>query len=70
MVIPVFYGVDPSHVRKQTGDFGKVFDETCLKSTEEVKIQWKEALTNVANLLGYHSVTWGNEATMIEANRQ
>ncbi|CAA7058359.1 unnamed protein product [Microthlaspi erraticum] len=33
----------------------------------EVKIQWKEALTNVANLLGYHSVTWGNEATMIEA---
>uniref|UniRef100_A0A1J3H866 ADP-ribosyl cyclase/cyclic ADP-ribose hydrolase n=1 Tax=Noccaea caerulescens TaxID=107243 RepID=A0A1J3H866_NOCCA len=67
MVIPVFYGLDPSHVRKQTGYFGKVFEETCLKNTEEVKFQWKKALTNVANLLGYHSVTWGNEATMIEA---
>uniref|UniRef100_A0A1J3JX92 ADP-ribosyl cyclase/cyclic ADP-ribose hydrolase n=2 Tax=Noccaea caerulescens TaxID=107243 RepID=A0A1J3JX92_NOCCA len=67
IVIPVFYRVDPSNVRKQTGDFGKVFDETCLKSTEALKIQWKEALTNVANILGYHSVTWGNEATMIEA---
>ncbi|KAH0897319.1 hypothetical protein HID58_046887, partial [Brassica napus] len=67
MVIPVFYGLDPSHVRKQTGDFGKIFEETCHNKTEEVKSRWKEALTNVANILGYHSVSWGNEATMIEA---
>ncbi|CAG7893069.1 unnamed protein product [Brassica rapa] len=79
MVIPVFYGLDPSHVRKQTGDFGKIFEETCHSKTE-VKSRWKEALTNVANILGYHSVSWknmfvklslsfvrGNEATMIEA---
>ncbi|CAN6993663.1 unnamed protein product [Brassica oleracea var. botrytis] len=33
-VIPIFYEVDPSHVRKQTGDFGKVFDETCLGKTK------------------------------------
>uniref|UniRef100_M4EYP7 TIR domain-containing protein n=1 Tax=Brassica campestris TaxID=3711 RepID=M4EYP7_BRACM len=62
-VIPVFYGLDPSHVRKQTGDFGKIFEETCHNKTEEVKTRWKEALTNVANILGYHS---GNKATMIE----
>lgn len=37
MVIPVFYGLDPSHVRKQTGDFGKIFEETCHNKTEEVK---------------------------------
>lgn len=58
MVIPVFYGLDPSHVRKQTGDFGKIFEEICHNKTEEVKSRWKEALTNVANILGYHSVSW------------
>ena len=58
IVIPFFYGLDPSHVRKQIGDFGKIFEETCHNKTEEVKIRWSEALTNVDNTLGYHSVIW------------
>ncbi|XP_048616162.1 disease resistance protein RPS6 [Brassica napus] len=66
MVIPVFYRLDPSHVRKQTGEFGKIFEKTCHDETEEVKIRWSEALTDVANILGYHSVIWGNEADMVE----
>nr|VDC60227.1 unnamed protein product [Brassica rapa] len=66
MVIPVFYGLDPSHVRKQTGDFGKIFDKTCQNKTEDEIILWREALTDVANILGYHSVTWDNEARMID----
>ncbi|XP_048632242.1 protein VARIATION IN COMPOUND TRIGGERED ROOT growth response-like [Brassica napus] len=67
MVIPVFYRLDPSHVRKQTGEFGKIFEETCKNQKEEVIIiQWRRALTDVANTLGYHSVNWGNEAAMIE----
>ncbi|VVA99193.1 unnamed protein product [Arabis nemorensis] len=28
-VITIFYEVDPSDVKKQTGDFGKVFKKTC-----------------------------------------
>ncbi|KAH0899200.1 LOW QUALITY PROTEIN: hypothetical protein HID58_048768 [Brassica napus] len=51
---------DPSHVRKQTGDFGNIFEETCKNKTEEVIIQWRRALTDVANTLG------DNEAKMIE----
>ncbi|KAL1195986.1 Disease resistance protein RPS6 [Cardamine amara subsp. amara] len=58
MVIPVFYCLDPSHVRTQTGDFGKNFERTCRKKTEKVKFLWRRALTDVANILGYHSVTW------------
>ncbi|KAL0792973.1 hypothetical protein Bca101_064350 [Brassica carinata] len=66
MVIPVFYGLEPSHVRKQTGDFGKIFEKTCKNQTEEVMIQWRRALTDVANTLGYHSFNWDNEAKLIE----
>lgn len=58
LVIPVFYGLDPSHLRKQSGDFGEAFKMTCHNQTEEVKNQWKQALTNVANILGYHSKNW------------
>ncbi|KAL0684966.1 hypothetical protein Bca4012_051814 [Brassica carinata] len=52
--------------RKQTGDFGNIFEETCKNKTEEVIIQWRRALTDVANTLGCHSVNWDNEAKMIE----
>ncbi|KAL1226130.1 Protein VARIATION IN COMPOUND TRIGGERED ROOT growth response [Cardamine amara subsp. amara] len=66
MVIPVFHGLNPSHVRKQTGDFGKIFEETCKNKTKEVKNQWIKALTSVANILGYHYATRDSEAKMIE----
>ncbi|CAN7043733.1 unnamed protein product, partial [Brassica rapa subsp. trilocularis] len=66
MVIPVFYRLDPSHVRKQTGEFGQIFEETCKNKTEQEMIQWSRALTDVANTLGYHSVNWDNEAKLIE----
>ncbi|CAF2188948.1 unnamed protein product [Brassica napus] len=66
LVIPIFYGLDPSHLRKQTGDFGEAFKKTCLNQTHEVEDQWKQALTNVANILGYHSKNCDSEAAMIE----
>ncbi|BAA97354.1 disease resistance protein-like [Arabidopsis thaliana] len=55
LVIPVFYALDPTHVRKQTGDFGMAFERTCLNKTEDEKNLWRVALTHVANILGYHS---------------
>ncbi|KAL1192867.1 Protein VARIATION IN COMPOUND TRIGGERED ROOT growth response [Cardamine amara subsp. amara] len=67
IVIPVFYGVDPSHVRNQTGDFGRIFEETCKDKTKEVKDQWKKALTDVANMVGFDFANCDkNEAKMIE----
>ncbi|CAN6811616.1 unnamed protein product, partial [Brassica oleracea] len=64
-VITVFYQVDPSDVRKQTGDFGQAFDETCVGKTEEVTHVWMQALKEVAGIAGYASSNWGSEADLI-----
>ncbi|KFK22502.1 hypothetical protein AALP_AAs75065U000100 [Arabis alpina] len=66
MVIPIFYEVDPSHVRKQTGEFGKAFDMTCKGKTEDHIDRWKKALAKVAGLAGYDSQNWNDEAEAIE----
>ncbi|XP_018449003.1 probable disease resistance protein RPP1 [Raphanus sativus] len=58
--------VDPTDVKKQTGDFGKVFKKTCKGKTEEEIQRWKRALTEVAQIAGYHSSSGKNEAEMIE----
>ncbi|XP_018513710.2 disease resistance protein RML1B [Brassica rapa] len=66
IVMTVFYGVDPSHVRNQTRDFGIAFDETCQGKTEEKMRIWRQALTNVGNIAGEHFLNWDNESMMIE----
>ncbi|XP_039689130.1 disease resistance protein RUN1 isoform X3 [Medicago truncatula] len=60
LVFPVFYGVDPTHIRHQTGSYGehltkhrKNFQNN--KKNMERLHQWKLALTEAANLSGYHS---------------
>ncbi|XP_048636132.1 disease resistance-like protein DSC2 isoform X1 [Brassica napus] len=61
----IFYEVDPSDVKKQKGDFGAVFDRTCAeKSTEEVE-RWRKALHIVAQIAGYHTSNYDDDAVMI-----
>lgn len=57
-VIPIFYGVDPSDVRKQTGEFGKAFGETSKGTTEDEKQRWMRALAEVANMAGEDLQNW------------
>ncbi|KAG7615567.1 Leucine-rich repeat 3 [Arabidopsis thaliana x Arabidopsis arenosa] len=64
-VMPVFYKVDPSDIRKQTGKFGMSFLETCCGKTEERQHNWRRALTDAANILGDHPQDWDNEAYKI-----
>nr|AXU93574.1 RPP4/RPP5-like protein [Arabidopsis thaliana] len=70
MVIPVFYDVDPSEVRKQTGEFGKVFEKTCEVSKDkqpgDQKQRWVQALTDIANIAGEDFLNGPNEAHMVE----
>ncbi|KFK36792.1 hypothetical protein AALP_AA4G171500 [Arabis alpina] len=66
MVIPVFYELDPSHVRKQTGEFGKAFEKTCKDKTEDEKQRWTRALAEFASIAGYDSRKWSDDLKMIE----
>ncbi|VVB09512.1 unnamed protein product [Arabis nemorensis] len=66
IVMTIFYDVDPSNVRKQIGDFGRAFEKTCERKTEEEKLRWSKALTDVANIAGEHSLNWDEEAAMVE----
>ncbi|ESQ46797.1 hypothetical protein EUTSA_v10028273mg, partial [Eutrema salsugineum] len=45
IVMTFFYKVDPSEVRKQSGDFGGTFEKTCQGKAEEFKLRWSKALT-------------------------
>ncbi|KAH9725870.1 ADP-ribosyl cyclase/cyclic ADP-ribose hydrolase [Citrus sinensis] len=54
MVIPVFYRVDPSHVRKQIGSFGDSISNLEERFPEKMQ-RWRNALTEAANLSGFDS---------------
>ncbi|RDX79531.1 TMV resistance protein N, partial [Mucuna pruriens] len=52
IVIPVFYNIDPSHVRRQTGSYKQAFAK---HEGEPMCNRWKAALSEVANLAGWDS---------------
>ncbi|KDO71620.1 hypothetical protein CISIN_1g040979mg, partial [Citrus sinensis] len=54
IVIPVFYQVDPSDVRKQKGSFGEAFIHLENNFAGKVK-KWRDAVTEASNLSGYDS---------------
>ncbi|XP_034892136.2 disease resistance protein RUN1-like [Populus alba] len=67
IVLPVFYYIDPSDVRKQTGSFVKAFDKhgECFK--EKVK-EWRIALEEAGNLFGWNlsDMENGHESKFIQ----
>ncbi|XP_061995649.1 disease resistance-like protein DSC1 isoform X1 [Rosa rugosa] len=58
-VIPVFYEIDPSHVRYQMGTYETAFatHEQRLKNKTDKVTKWKEALVKAANLSGFDSTS-------------
>ena len=55
-VLPIFYHVDPSHVRNQTGTLAEAFEkhEKDPKVNKEDVQAWKAALKEVGNISGWH----------------
>ncbi|XP_044469015.1 disease resistance protein RLM3-like [Mangifera indica] len=67
IVIPVFYKVDPSDVKYQTGHFGEIFfllEKSLIDHSELYR--WRTALTMAANLPGFDSRNWRNDAQLIK----
>ncbi|KAL2977320.1 hypothetical protein AAZX31_13G060100 [Glycine max] len=63
IVIPVFYNIDPSHVRKQTGSYEQSF----AKHTGEPRCsKWKAALTEAANLAAWDSQIYRTESEFLK----
>ncbi|XP_010245185.1 PREDICTED: TMV resistance protein N-like [Nelumbo nucifera] len=69
-VLPVFFDVDPSDVRKQTGDFGKGFTKLKERFTLETMkvLRWETSLQEAANLSGWdlRNVANGHQAKFIQ----
>jgi len=59
-ILPVFYDVDPSHVRHQIGSYREAFakheGDRFKDDTEKVQ-QWRLALRHAADLSGFHFKT-------------
>ncbi|RVW62594.1 TMV resistance protein N [Vitis vinifera] len=61
-VIPIFYHVDPSEVRNQTGICGEAFTDHEENADEERKEKirkWRTAMREAGNLAGYDTKSGG-----------
>ncbi|RHN52302.1 putative TIR domain, P-loop containing nucleoside triphosphate hydrolase [Medicago truncatula] len=71
LVFPVFYDVEPTHIRNQSGIYGEHLTkheerfQNNEKNMERLR-QWKIALIQAANLSGYHYSPHGYEYKFIE----
>ncbi|XP_023929710.2 TMV resistance protein N-like [Quercus suber] len=56
IVLPIFYDVDPTDVRKQTGTFEQAFidHQNCFEDNIEKVQTWRAALREVADISGWH----------------
>lgn len=54
LVLPIFYQIDPAHVRKQKGNFEKPFIEHEENVGFEEVQSWRDSMFEVGNLSGWH----------------
>ncbi|KAL5077372.1 hypothetical protein RYX36_016356 [Vicia faba] len=68
IVIPVFFNIDPSHVRNQTGSYKEAFEKhkrELKDNYDRLKI-WKAALTEAASLVGLDFQNYRTESDFIK----
>ncbi|XP_028773583.1 TMV resistance protein N-like [Neltuma alba] len=69
IVIPIFYRVDPSHVRHQTHTYAEAFThhEQRFPDNMDNLENWRSVLKETAHLSGYHSSNFQDESELINA---
>ncbi|XP_016172485.2 TMV resistance protein N-like [Arachis ipaensis] len=66
IVIPVFYKIEPTHIRKQSGSYRRAFDEHERSSNRKHVQQWRTALTEASDLSGFTCNHHRHEAELID----
>ncbi|GJZ99562.1 Toll/interleukin-1 receptor domain-containing protein [Tanacetum coccineum] len=62
---PVFYDVEPTEIRKQSGAIGEAFN---IHENEEAARKWRDALNEAGNLAGWElkNTFYGDESKLIQ----
>ncbi|PON44218.1 TIR-NBS-LRR-like protein [Trema orientale] len=67
LVIPVFYRVLPTNVRKQKESYATAFVELEKRCEKDQVQQWRDALEETANIVGWSTFSFRTEAMLVEA---
>ncbi|KAH1069166.1 hypothetical protein GLYMA_03G088000v4 [Glycine max] len=70
-VVPVFYHIDPSHIRHQEGDFGSALNAVAERrhSGEDLKSalsNWKRVLKKATDFSGWNERDFRNDAELVK----
>ncbi|XP_039169660.1 disease resistance protein RUN1-like [Eucalyptus grandis] len=69
LVLPIFYKVEPTHVRHQIGNFGEAF-HTCGRHFDLMILEkWKQALIKVSSLKGWEGNRYEGELVKLVVQR-
>ncbi|CAA7043075.1 unnamed protein product [Microthlaspi erraticum] len=65
-VIPIFYGVNPSHLKSQTEEVAEQFKKHESREDPQKVLSWRQALTNLATYSGDCSWQWDDDWKMVD----
>ncbi|EFH63714.1 predicted protein [Arabidopsis lyrata subsp. lyrata] len=65
-VLPIFYGVDLSNIRNQTGEYTEAFRNLAEEFSPEKVQAWRSALAKLTSVSSLDSRFWSKEETMVD----
>ncbi|CAL5431192.1 unnamed protein product [Camellia sinensis] len=67
LLLPVFYQVDPSDVRRQTGPFEKDLQDLEHRFGVERVLRWRKAMEKAGGIAGWDTQVWRDEKLLIQS---